>query len=82
MRRNRIAADFGLAEDAVAIDWHEFASRPRFADAAVICLLVSLRTGEVISDRKDRFHLEAVKTFATLGYHILCEKYATRFSVN
>lgn len=42
-------------------DWTEIASRPRFADAVVICTL-------------DQMHAELVSVFSKLGYHILCEK--------
>ncbi|MEY9875014.1 putative dehydrogenase [Streptacidiphilus sp. MAP12-33] len=62
VRRERFAAEHGLAaEDAVA-DWRELTSRGRrIADAVLVCTL-------------DRDHLEPVLAFAALGYHIMLEK--------
>jgi predicted dehydrogenase len=60
-RRADLAARHAIqGADAVG-DWRELAARPRFADAVLVCTL-------------DRDHLEPVKAFAALGYHLMLEK--------
>jgi predicted dehydrogenase len=61
VRRTRFATEHGLAAGDAATDWQQLASRPKFADAVVICT-------------QDRMHVEPAEAFAALGYHVLLEK--------
>ncbi|MCM1972986.1 Gfo/Idh/MocA family protein [Streptomyces sp. G1] len=60
-RRQRFAAEHGIAADGAVEDWRELAARGRIADAVLICT-------------QDRLHLEPALAFAELGYHIMLEK--------
>jgi predicted dehydrogenase len=59
--RTRLVAEYGIPEGNVYTDWRQAASRPRFADAVLICT-------------QDAMHVEPAVAFAKLGYHILLEK--------
>jgi predicted dehydrogenase len=61
VRRERLAAEHGIAAQGVAADWRQLADRGRLADAVLICT-------------QDRMHAEPAAAFAALGYHILLEK--------
>lgn len=61
VRRQRFAAEHGIAADEAVCDWRELAARGRIADAVLICT-------------QDRMHLEPALAFAELGYHIMLEK--------
>ena len=78
MRANTVATMFSLPKSRVVSDWRDFAQCEKFADAVVICLLVSgdCRPARAFSSplAQDHDHLVAVQAFAALGYHILCEK--------
>jgi predicted dehydrogenase len=77
LRRQRVAQAFDIPDKYTVADWRALAELPKFADAVVICTLVSvaiflLHISSLI--KQDRQHLEAVEAFAALGYDILCEK--------
>jgi predicted dehydrogenase len=59
--RTRLAEAHGIAGQNAVESWTEFAARPKFADAVLICT-------------QDRMHAEPAEAFARLGYHILLEK--------
>ncbi len=59
--RERLADDYDIPYDNVAVDWRELAERPRFADGVIITT-------------QDAMHAEPAVAFADLGYHILLEK--------
>lgn len=59
--RQYMTETYNLPAENVTIDWRELASRPRFADVAIIAT-------------QDAMHLEPAIAFARLGYHILLEK--------
>ena len=59
--RTRFAADHGLDESAVFVDWEDLAALPRCADAVVIAT-------------PDRLHAAPAVAFAEAGYHLLLEK--------
>jgi predicted dehydrogenase len=59
--RQRLAAAHRVPESQVFADWREAASRPRFAEAAIIAT-------------QDAMHAEPAEAFARLGYHLLLEK--------
>jgi predicted dehydrogenase len=59
--RTWMQATYQLPLEAVVTDWHELASRPRMADAAIICT-------------QDAMHADPAIAFARLGYAILLEK--------
>ena len=61
VRRDRLAAEHGIAPPNTVGDWRELAARGRLADAVLICT-------------QDRMHAEPAEAFAALGYHILLEK--------
>lgn len=61
VHRTRLAEAHGIAAHNAVASWTEFAARPRFADAVLICT-------------QDRMHAEPAEAFARLGYHILLEK--------
>ena len=61
VRRERLAAAHGIAEDDAVADWRLLAERPKFADAVLICT-------------QDQMHTGPAEQFAALGYHILLEK--------
>lgn len=61
VRRERVAAEHGVAPGLVFTDWQALASRPRLADAVVIAT-------------QDHMHTEPAVRFAALGYHLLLEK--------
>jgi len=61
LRRRRIAEMFSLPEENVWSDWSEAASKPRFADAAIIAT-------------PDSLHVDPAIALAEKGYHILLEK--------
>ncbi|MGW3343958.1 Gfo/Idh/MocA family protein [Nonomuraea rubra] len=60
-RRNALADEHGLPEDARFAGWAELAAAPKSADAVVIAT-------------QDRMHAEPAVAFAELGYAILLEK--------
>ncbi|GAA2871007.1 Gfo/Idh/MocA family protein [Nonomuraea rubra] len=60
-RRNALADEHGLPEDARFAGWAELAAAPKRADAVVIAT-------------QDRMHAEPAVAFAELGYAILLEK--------
>jgi predicted dehydrogenase len=59
--RQRLAEKHALPAGNVYRDWREAASRPKFADAVLICT-------------QDAMHVEPAVAFARLGYAILLEK--------
>ena len=59
--RDRITRTHHIPPEAQFRDWHELASRPKFADAVIITT-------------QDRMHLEPAGAFANLKYDILIEK--------
>ncbi|MGW1776958.1 Gfo/Idh/MocA family protein [Streptomyces sp. NPDC002104] len=61
VRRERFAAEHGIAAPDAVTDWRELAARGRIADAVLICTM-------------DRQHLEPALAFAGLGHHIMLEK--------
>ncbi|MEU7036288.1 Gfo/Idh/MocA family oxidoreductase, partial [Streptomyces sp. NPDC046237] len=61
VRRERFAAEHGLAADAAVADWRQIVERGRVSDAVLLCTL-------------DRDHLEPALAFAAQGYHIMLEK--------
>ncbi|MEU6950254.1 Gfo/Idh/MocA family oxidoreductase, partial [Streptomyces sp. NPDC046316] len=61
VRRERFAAEHGLAADAAVADWRQILERGRVSDAVLLCTL-------------DRDHLEPALAFAAQGYHIMLEK--------
>ncbi|MFD7232892.1 Gfo/Idh/MocA family protein [Streptomyces sp. NPDC059881] len=61
VRRERFAAEHGLAAADTMTDWRRAAERGRIADAVLLCTL-------------DRDHLEPALAFAAQGYDILLEK--------
>ncbi|WP_043632629.1 Gfo/Idh/MocA family protein [Nonomuraea candida] len=60
-RRDRLADEHGLPEQARFAGWEELAAVPRLADAVVVAT-------------QDRLHVEPAVAFAGLGYAILLEK--------
>lgn len=61
VRRERLAAEHGLAAADTMTDWRQAVERGRIADAVLICT-------------QDRDHLEPALAFAAQGYHIMLEK--------
>jgi predicted dehydrogenase len=61
VRRTRFAAEHGIAPENAVASWEDLASRPRLADAVLICT-------------QDRMHEAPAAAFAAAGYHILLEK--------
>ncbi|RAG81317.1 gfo/Idh/MocA family oxidoreductase [Streptacidiphilus pinicola] len=61
IRRERFAAEHGLAPADAVDDWRVLATRGRVADAVLICT-------------QDREHLEPALAFAAQGYHVMLEK--------
>jgi predicted dehydrogenase len=61
VRRERLAAEHGIAAGNAVADWRQLAARGKLADAVLICT-------------QDRMHAEPAKAFAALGYNILLEK--------
>ncbi len=59
--RSRLATAQAIPAEQVFDDWRAAASRPRFADAVLICT-------------QDAMHVGPAVAFAKLGYHILLEK--------
>jgi predicted dehydrogenase len=59
--REFMANTYDLAPENVMTDWHDLASRPRFADAAII-------------STQDAMHVEPAIALAKKGYAILLEK--------
>ena len=59
--RQWMQTTYDLPLEAVVSDWRELASRPRMADAAIICT-------------QDAMHADPAIAFARLGYAILLEK--------
>lgn len=59
--RNRMMEAHNLPAENIFTDWQELASRPRMADAAIICT-------------QDAMHVDPAVAFARLGYAILLEK--------
>ena len=59
--RERLADDYDIPYDNIAVDWRELAARPRFADGVIITT-------------QDAMHAEPAVAFANLGYHVLLEK--------
>jgi predicted dehydrogenase len=59
--RTNLVRDYAIPEGNIYTDWRQAASRPRFADAVLICT-------------QDAMHVEPAVAFARLGYHILLEK--------
>ncbi len=59
--RSRLVAEHAIPPAQVFTDWRQAASRPRFADAVLICT-------------QDAMHVEPAVAFARLGYPILLEK--------
>ena len=59
--RERLADDYDIPYENIAVDWRELAARPRFADGVIITT-------------QDAMHAEPAVAFANLGYHVLLEK--------
>ncbi len=59
--RAHMVTEYGIPQGNIYTDWRQAASRPRFADAVLICT-------------QDAMHVEPAIAFARLGYHILLEK--------
>jgi len=60
-RRERFAAEFGIAADRVYAGWSDLAAAGRIGDAVIVAT-------------QDRMHADPTVAFAQLGYHILLEK--------
>jgi predicted dehydrogenase len=61
VRREAVAAEFGIAADRVFGDWAQLADAGRLADAAIVAT-------------QDRLHRDPAIRLADLGYHLLLEK--------
>ena len=59
--RQKVASQHNIPAEAVAEDWKELVSRPKFADAVIIAT-------------PDRYHAEPAVAFASRGYAMLLEK--------
>ena len=60
-RRKKMADEFSISPQNVFLDWKEFASKPKLADAVIIAT-------------QDSMHVEPCVAFANKGYAILLEK--------
>lgn len=61
VRRERFAAEHAIPPENAFADWESLASRPRIADAVLVCT-------------QDQMHTEPVLALTKLGYHVMVEK--------